>query len=93
MHIGVRGYSADCGIQPVVVYHIQIDTRTVVDRNKVLLFSPKIAYIDETSKTLLWLTAVCMSVSLCYTAECQLGHSRVTLYVTCSHLGVSPKHS
>ena len=38
MRIGVRGYNADFGIHPVVVYHIKIDTRTAVNHNKVLLF-------------------------------------------------------
>jgi len=57
MRIGVRSYSAGCGIQPAVGYHIKIDTRTAVDRNRVLLVSSKIAYIDETIKTLLWATA------------------------------------
>jgi hypothetical protein len=75
MRIGVRCYSADCGIYPVVVYHIKTDTRTAVDRNKVLLISSEIAYIDETSKTLLWLTEVRMSIALCYNAEYQLGHA------------------
>ena len=53
---------------------MKTDTRTAVNRNKSLLVSSKIAHIDETSKMLLWLTEVRMSIALRYTAEYQLGH-------------------
>lgn len=71
----VSGVIVQTGIHPIVVYNIKIDTRIAVDRNKVLLVSSKIAYIDETSKSLLWLTAARLSISFCYTAEYQLGHT------------------